>query len=92
MQIEVIRPPQNPEPTVFGVQVGVFAFKSNADRVMQDMQTRYGAARVVAREGKSTVWRVVVGRESSPDTAENLAARIRTAENLPESFVVRLDP
>jgi hypothetical protein len=55
------------------------------------MQTRYGSARLVARQGQSTTWRVVVGRENSQETAEALAARIRGAENLPEAFVVRLD-
>ena len=80
------------EPTLFGVQVGVFAFKVNAERMQQDMETRYGAARVIAREGLSTTWRVVVGQENSQENAEALAVRIRSAEKLPESFVVRLDP
>jgi rare lipoprotein A len=92
VRLEIIAPPKNPEPAAFGVQVGVFAFRVNADRMMQDMQTRYGAAKVIAREGISTTWRVVVGRENSADGAENLALKIRGAENLPQSFVVRLDP
>ena len=92
VRLEIIAPPQTPEPTAFGVQVGVFAFRVNAERMMQDMQTRYGSAKLVARQGQSTTWRVVVGKESSADNAENLAARIRSAENLPQSFVVRLDP
>jgi rare lipoprotein A len=92
VRLEIIAPPQNPEAAVFGVQVGLFAFRVNADKMMQDMQTRYGTAKVIARQGNSTTWRVVVGRESSADQAENLASRIRSAENLPQSFVVRLDP
>ena len=76
----------------FGVQVGVYAFRQNADRMMQNMQTKYGAAKVFARQGFSTTWRVVVGNESSTDNAEILAARIRSEENLPQAFVVRLDP
>jgi rare lipoprotein A len=92
VRMEIIAPPHNPEPALFGVQVGVFAFRVNADRMMQDMQTRYGAAKVIAREGKSTTWRVVVGREGSADNAESLAVKIRSAENMPQSFVVRLDP
>jgi hypothetical protein len=35
---------------------------------------------------------VVVGKESSSDRAENLAMRIRNTDNLPQCFVVRLDP
>jgi hypothetical protein len=56
------------------------------------MQKRYGSAKVFAREGQSTTWRVVVGREISADNAEGLAVKIRSTENLPQSFVVRLDP
>jgi rare lipoprotein A len=91
VRLEIIRAPRNPEQPVFGVQVGLFAFRQNADRMMQNMQTRYGTAQVIAREGLSTTWRVVVGRENSADNAESLAARIRGEEKLPESFVVRLD-
>jgi rare lipoprotein A len=91
VRLEIIRGPQNPEAPVFGVQVGVYAFRENADRTMRNMQTRYGTAQVIARQGQSTTWRVVVGRENSADNAETLAVKIRGAENLPESFVVRLD-
>jgi rare lipoprotein A len=91
VRIEVIVPPRNPEAPVFGVQVGLFAFRGNADRVMHDMQARYGPAQVIARHGLSTTWRVVAGRESSPEDAEALAVRIRAAENFPEAFVVRVD-
>jgi len=100
VRLEIIPPPRNArvdesrpaaEAALFGVQVGLYAFKANAERVQQNMQTRYGSARLVARQGLSTVWRVVVGRENSQDTAESLASRIRSAENLPEAFVVRLD-
>lgn len=92
VRLEIIAAPQHPEPTVFGVQVGVFAFRVNAERTMHAMQTRYGSAVLVARQGLSTTWRVVVGKEGSADDAESLAVKIRSAENLPQSFVVRLDP
>jgi len=106
--LEIIAPPRNreaspvatsettpvasPATALFGVQVGVYAFRVNADRMVQDMQTRYGSATVFARQGISTTWRVVVGRENSAENAESLAVKIRNAENLPQSFVVRLDP
>jgi rare lipoprotein A len=92
VRLEIIKAPANPEPAVFGVQVGAFADRGNADRMVQDMLSRYGAAKLVARQGNGAVWRVIVGRESSADNAETLAAKIRGAENLPQSFVVRLDP
>ena len=62
VRLEIIRAPQSPEPALFAVQVGVFAFRVNADRVQQDMQTKYGLAQVVTRQGLSTTWRVVVGK------------------------------
>ena len=91
VRVEVIKPPQSPEPGIFGVQVGAFSNRGTAERMQQDMQTRYGSAKLIARPGNTTVWRVVVGSEGSPDGAENLAMKIRGAENLPQSFVVRLD-
>ena len=91
VRLEVIAAPQNAEPQIFGVQVGAFVNRANADRLMDDMQARYGPAKLVARQGNATSWRVIVGRESSTENAEALAARIRSAENLPEAFVVRVD-
>ena len=79
------------DPDIFGVQVGVFANRANADRVASDMQTRYGSARLISRQGDTTMWRVVVGHENSEEDAEALAVKIRGAENLPQAFVVRVD-
>lgn len=92
VRVEVIKAPQSPEAALFGVQVGAFSSRDSAERMRQDMQTRYGSARLIGRPGNATVWRVVVGSENSADSAENLAMKIRGAENLPQSFVVRLDP
>lgn len=88
VRLEIIKAPQTAVlplefSTGFGVQVGLFAFRQNADRMMQNMQTKYGIAKVIARQGLSTTWRVVVGNETTADNAEVLAARIRSEENLP---------
>lgn len=91
VRVEVIAAPQNPEPAVFGVQVGAFANRANADRMITDMQSRYGLAKLVSRQGSTTSWRVVVGRENSTEDAEALAAKIRASENMPQAFVVRID-
>jgi rare lipoprotein A len=91
VRVEVIAAPQNPEPPIFGVQVGAFANRGNADRMMSDMQTRYGSAKLIGRQGNTTTWRVIVGRENSTEDAETLAVKIRSAENLPQAFVVRID-
>ncbi len=91
VRVEVIAAPQNPEPAIFGVQVGAFANRANADRMMNDMQARYGSAKLISRQGNSTTWRVIVGHENSTEDAESLAARIRSVESLPQAFVVRID-
>jgi rare lipoprotein A len=76
----------------FGVQVGAFRDRANADRMQQQMAAVYGAAKVVIRQGDPPLWRVLAGSEPSPDAAENLAIRIRQEQNLSAAFVVRLDP
>ena len=52
----------------------------------------YGAAKAVLRVGDPSVWRILAGRETSPDAAEALAKRIRAEQHEPQAFVVRLDP
>ena len=73
----------------FAVQAGAFRDKGRAERLRRDMEREYGAARVVVRPGRPSLWRVLVGREHSPQAADTLAQRVR-AEVGP-AFVVRLD-
>jgi rare lipoprotein A len=92
VEITVIGTPANPEPALFAVQVGAFSVKANADRTVENMIAAYGAAKSVLRVGNPAVWRVLAGRESSPEAAELLARRIRDEQHEPQAFVVRLDP
>src|SRR3984957_19032156 len=57
VRVEIISAPANPEPPIFGVQVGAFTNRANADRMMNDMQTRYGTAKLIGRQGNGTTWR-----------------------------------
>jgi rare lipoprotein A len=91
VRVVVIEPPVTEEAYLFAVQIGIFRSKENADSLQAQMQTRYGAARVVERQGQPSVWRVLVGQESSPEKAEALAMRVRGDTSIPEAFVVRLD-
>lgn len=75
----------------FAVQVGVFRDRQNAERVRRDMEARYGAARLVLREGSPVMWRVLVGSEGSEDAAGALSDRIRRESGEKSAFVVRLD-
>jgi rare lipoprotein A len=91
-------PPTPPPPApvaaeLFAVQVGAFADRNNAERVRSSMEGRYGSAKVVMRDGQPVRWRVLVGREATPEDAEALAARIRGdgEARAGAAFVVRLD-
>lgn len=92
VELTILTPPANPEPALFGVQVGAFRDKANAERLEQAMTAAYGAARSVERAGTPPVWRVLAGRVTTAEEAETLAVRIRAEQRVPEAFVVRLDP
>lgn len=92
VELRIIAPPPTaelPPADAFAVQVGAFKERANADRVRSDMETRYGAARIVERAGSVTLYRVLVGSEATLADAEALASRIE-AEGTP-AVVVRLD-
>jgi rare lipoprotein A len=79
-------------PGQFAVQVGAFRDRTNADQMQQRMLAAYGSAKEVVQQGAPPLWRVLAGREATAEAAETLAQRIRQEQNLPQSFVVRLDP
>ena len=92
VRMVVVREPQTIAPALFGVQVGAFAQRANADRLRAQMAARYGSAKVVTRPGSPDIWRVLVGAESTQEGAGALAQRIRenSVENI-AGFVVRID-
>jgi len=53
------------------------------------MNEKYGVARIVIREGKIPLYRVLVGEEESTEKAAALAERMRADDS--DGFVVRLD-
>jgi rare lipoprotein A len=76
----------------FGVQVGAFRNRGNAERLRQAMEAKYGRARLVARADTPGLWHVVVGMESTENGALALANRIRGEDSsVTSTFVVRLD-
>jgi rare lipoprotein A len=92
VRIEVIRTPPEVAPGLFGVQVGAFRVRANADRLRSRMEAAYGTARLIERLEDPGVWRVLVGAEPTEDGAAALAERIRqnSAEKT-RAFVVRID-
>jgi len=92
VRIEVIRTPPNAAPALFGVQVGAFRVRANAENIRSRMEAEYGAARLVERPQEPGLWHVLVGAEPTEDAAAALAQRIR--QNSAEkraAFVVRID-
>ncbi len=92
VRIEVISAPPTAVPGLFAVQVGAFRDRANAERLRSQMESRYGSARLLQRPEDPTLWRVLVGAETSEDGANRLAERIR--QDYPEKtpgLVVRID-
>jgi len=73
----------------FGVQVGAFRNRANAERLARKMRRRYGDVRIERRGGDPPVWRVVVGGWSTEEEARSRAAGMKGVGGAP--FVVRLD-
>jgi rare lipoprotein A len=73
----------------YAVQVGAFADRARAEQVRSTMEQRYGTAKLVLRQGNPSLWRVLVGRETSENQAEQLEERLGGEPD--HCFVVRLD-
>lgn len=86
-------PPALVAPGQFAVQVGAFSDRNNAERIRSSMERLYGSARIVMRDGRPALWRVLVGSEATPEDAEALAVRIRSSGEIraDAAFVVRID-
>jgi rare lipoprotein A len=91
VRMEVIRPPQNAPPAIFGVQVGAFRNRVNAEQIRAEMAGRYGSAQLVERADTPNLWRVVVGSETTQEAATALSARIQQETGEKNAFVIRLN-
>ncbi len=81
--------PQAVEPELFAVQIGAFQDRVKAEALRVSLTERYGVARIVVREGRSALYRVLVGEEDSIDKAAALVERMRVDGT--SGFIVRLD-
>jgi len=92
VRVEVLRWPEVLEAPVFTVQVGFFRDRRNAERLRLQMESRYGAARVIQRQGDQDRWCVLVGSQTTENQARVLAERIRQESGEKSAaFVVRVD-
>ena len=90
VRLTIVAPPRiEPAVNVFAVQVGAFKDKRKAERIRRALAAEYGSAQIVLRAGKPVVWRVLVGAEPTMESANGLAARLRSSTH--DAFVVRLD-
>lgn len=90
VRLEVIAAPADiPANDFYAVQVGAFSVYANAERAREQYAARYGTAQLATKQGKIQMWRVLVGKESSIQNAQQLANTL-AAENK-DVFVVRLD-
>lgn len=91
VRVDIIDRPTEipPTPALFAVQVGAFQERERAERYRAKLEREYGTARIVYRDGKPGMWRVLAGSETSIDGATVLAQRLQA--ELGSGFVVRLD-
>ena len=90
VRIQVIAAPADvPANDFYGVQVGAFSVRENAERLREHYAERFGNARLAVKEGPSPLWRVLVGKESSIEAAQQLAIVLGAEDK--RVFVVRLD-
>ncbi len=98
VRLETIAPPErtasgsdeSDEEVRYGIQVGAFQRRENAERLARKMERRYGTVAVRYRDGDPPVWRVIVGSWADEHKARRAARRMKGEGGRP--FVVRLDP
>jgi rare lipoprotein A len=90
VRLEMISAPAVIATGYYGVQVGAFKVRENAERLRREMEAQHGSCKMVLRAGEPPLWRVLVGREPTIDGANALAQRLRQ-EKTGQAFVVRID-
>ena len=90
VRLEVISGP-NQQTGFFGVQVGAFLVKDNAERFRDRLAARYPSVSIATYDSPNGLYyRVRVGRLPTEDEAQQLAAQLQANDQL-TTFVVRLD-
>ncbi|MBZ5515018.1 MAG: septal ring lytic transglycosylase RlpA family protein [Acidobacteriia bacterium] len=80
------------EPGIFGVQVGAFRDRANAERLGTAIASRYGPVSIqIFDRGDAVFYRVRVGREATEEAAEQLGRELQHAGFATEVFAVRLN-
>jgi rare lipoprotein A len=91
VRLEVISAPADiPAADYYGVQIGAFANHASAEKLRARFAERIGTAQIAVKQGRTPLYRVLVGRELSEADAQKLADTL--ASEFPQVLVVRLDP
>lgn len=90
VRLDVVGGP-DPSTGFFGVQVGAFQLRENAERLRRELSVRYSPVSVSEFESPNgTYYRVRAGRLPSESAARELARQIQREDGT-RAFVVRLD-
>lgn len=90
VRLEVVAAPADiPANDFYAVQVGAFSVEANAERLREHYAERFGNAQLRVKNGRTPVWRVLVGKEPSLEAAQQLAIVLGAEDK--NVFVVRLD-
>lgn len=88
VRLKVVSTPPTRAAEMFAVQIGAFSQRSEADNLRAQMERKYGTAKLVFRDGDQT-WRVLVGFEPTPESANALAQQLDKEAG--PAFVVLID-
>ena len=88
VRLQVISSPPTRAADLFAVQIPAFAQRAQAEQVREQMERKYGTARVVFRQGDQT-WRVLVGLQPTLESANALAQQLDKEAG--PAFVVLVD-
>jgi len=88
VRLQVISMPATRAAPLYAVQIGAFPQRADAEKLMKEMQQKYGTAKVVFRPGDQT-WRVLVGMEPTMENANTLAQQLDKEAG--PAFVVAVD-
>jgi rare lipoprotein A len=90
VRLEVIRAPADiPSNDFYAVQIGAFSLQDNAERARVRFAERFGTAQLALKQGRTPLWRVLVGKLPSIAAAQELARILAVEEK--NVFIVRLD-
>lgn len=91
VKLEVVAAGPNPSGGFFAVQVGAFLKRENAEKLKENLASRYAPIDVVAFDSPNGMfYRVRVGRLPTENAAQRLAGQLRNTEQF-TTFVIRID-